>query len=60
MFYDLFEQILSGGFLDSSEGIGIGISECEIEVATDTNITVMVVPCLILESSEEIKKALTG
>ena len=48
VFDDLFEQILSGGLLDSSGGIGVG--EGEVEVPTDPNVTVVVIHCLHFES----------
>ena len=60
VFDDLFEQILSGGLLDSSGGIGVGVSKGEVEIPTDPNVTVVVIHCLHFESGEEIKEALAG
>ena len=60
VFDNLFEQILSGGLLDLSGGIGVSISKGKVEVPTDPNVTVMVIHCLHFESGEEIEEALAG
>ena len=56
MFDDLFEQILSGGLLDSSGGICVGIGEGEVEVPTDPDVAVVVVPCLHLRVVKKSKR----